>query len=349
MTFIDLCSGIGGGRLGLELNDFKCLGFSEIDKEAIKTYKNFFDTTKEIEFGDLTKIKPKNLPDFDLLISGFPCQSFSIVGKRKGLLDEVKGQIIYYLARILQIKEPDFFILENVKGLLNHDKGQTLKKILFLLQECGYNVSYALLNTIDYHLPQSRERVYFVGIKKAKNRFFAFDMQINSGLFKNEPIFLKDFLKPNKNNLFDIKSNSYISFLRYLENKYNKNRFNLDEILQRDFLVLDTRQSDLRLYKNKIPTLRRDRQGLLYVYKKNLYKLSGLEALKLQGFDKLKNLEKKSENLKESDILRQCGNAMSVNVIESIARKLLYFKLNFSCYCKDEAIHKKSRLPRITL
>ena len=165
--------------------------------------------------------------------------------------------------------------------------------------------------------------MYFVGIKKTKNRFFAFDMQINSGLFKNEPIFLKDFLKPSKNNLFDIKSSSYISFLRYPENKYNKNRFKLDELLQKDFLVLDTRQSDLRLYENKIPTLRRNRQGLLYVYEGNLYKLSGLEALKLQGFDKLKNLEKKSENLKESDILRQCGNAMSVNVIESIARKLL--------------------------
>ncbi|STO99981.1 cytosine DNA methylase [Helicobacter canadensis] len=84
MTFIDFCSGIGGGRLGLELNGFKCLGFSEIDKEAIKTYKTFFDTTNELEFGDLTKINSNKLPNFDLLISGFPCQSFSIVGKREG-------------------------------------------------------------------------------------------------------------------------------------------------------------------------------------------------------------------------------------------------------------------------
>ena len=85
MTFIDFCSGIGGGRLGLELNGFKCLGFSEIDKAAIKTYKSFFNVNNEIEFGDLTHINPESLPNFDVLISGFPCQSFSIVGKREGL------------------------------------------------------------------------------------------------------------------------------------------------------------------------------------------------------------------------------------------------------------------------
>ena len=93
LTFIDFCSGIGGGRLGLEQNGLKCIGFSEIDKEAIITYKRFFDTANGSEFGDLTKIEPSNLPNFDLLISGFPCQTFSIVGKRAGLDDEIKGQI----------------------------------------------------------------------------------------------------------------------------------------------------------------------------------------------------------------------------------------------------------------
>ncbi|HEF3568024.1 TPA: DNA (cytosine-5-)-methyltransferase, partial [Campylobacter upsaliensis] len=134
MTFIDFCSGIGGGRLGLELCGFKCLGFSEIDKQAIKTYKAFFDTSNELELGDLTQINPQNLPNFDLLISGFPCQSFSIVGKREGLKNKEKGQIIFYLAEILRVKKPSFFILENVKGLLNHNKGQTLKEILKILK-----------------------------------------------------------------------------------------------------------------------------------------------------------------------------------------------------------------------
>ncbi|EAK2459835.1 DNA (cytosine-5-)-methyltransferase, partial [Campylobacter upsaliensis] len=113
------------------------------------------------------------------------------------------------------------------------------------------------------------------------------------------------------------------TFLRFLENKYNKGKFDLKQILKKDFLVLDTRQSDLRLYENKIPTLRRDRQGLFYVFNGELYRLSGSEALKLQGFERINKMELKIQNLSQNDILRQCGNAMSVNVIESIAKDLL--------------------------
>lgn len=316
MTFIDFCSGIGGGRLGLESCGLKCLGFSEIDKQATKTYKNFFDTSYELELGDLTKINPQSLPNFDLLISGFPCQSFSIVGKREGLENKEKGQIIFYLAEILKIKKPIFFILENVKGLLNHNKGQTLKEILKLLESCGYEVFYKLLNSLDFALAQARERVYFVGIRKDKQRNFSFSKKTQ----KKE---LKEFLTPKKDNIFRKDSQSYQTFLRFLENKYNKNKFNLTQILDNDFLVLDTRQSDLRLYENKIPTLRRDRQGLFYVFNRELYRLSGLEALRLQGFEKIKKIELKIKHLSQNDILRQCGNAMSVNVIESIAKDLL--------------------------
>ncbi|HAA1523022.1 DNA (cytosine-5-)-methyltransferase [Campylobacter sp. BCW_6876] len=314
MKFIDFCSGIGGGRLGLEKAGFTCIAFSEIDKAAIKTYKRLFDTKNELELGDLTKINPEILPDFDLLISGFPCQSFSIVGKREGLDNKEKGQIIFYLADILKMKQPNFFILENVKGLLNHDKGQTFQKILELLKSLNYEVSTKLLNSLDFSLAQSRERVYFIGIKKSLNKIFKFD-------FKEEKKpNIKDFLNPNDENI--LNKNKYETFLRYLQNKYNKNRFRLEELLKNDFLILDTRQSDLRCYQDKIPTLRRDRQGILYVYNKNLYILSKIEALKLQGFGKINNLEDKIKNIKQSDILRQCGNAMSVNVIESIAKSL---------------------------
>ncbi|ASE86750.1 DNA (cytosine-5-)-methyltransferase [Campylobacter jejuni] len=314
MKFIDFCSGIGGGRLGLEKAGFTCIAFSEIDKAAIKTYKRLFDTKNELELGDLTKINPEILPDFDLLISGFPCQSFSIVGKREGLDNKEKGQVIFYLADILKIKQPNFFILENVKGLLNHDKGQTFQKILELLKSLDYEVSTKLLNSLDFSLAQSRERVYFIGIKKSLNKIFKFDFKE-----KKKPN-IKDFLNPNDENI--LNRNKYETFLRYLQNKYNKNRFCLEELLENDFLILDTRQSDLRCYQDKIPTLRRDRQGILYVYNKNFYILSKIEALKLQGFGKINNLEDKIKNIKQSDILRQCGNAMSVNVIESIAKSL---------------------------
>ncbi len=316
LTFLDFCAGIGGGRLGLTLNGFKPLGFSEIDKEAIKTYKIFYDTANEQDFGDLTRIQAANLPDFDLIISGFPCQTFSIVGKRAGLNDQNKGQIIFHLAEILKVKQPKFFIFENVKGLINHDKGRTIKIIFELLESCGYNIFSRLLNTENFALPQSRERIYFVGFRK--------DLRISVNFFDTLPNLnqanLKDFLCPLNENKTD-KNNA--TFIKYLNNKYNVNRVKINEILKHDFLVIDTRQSDLRVYENKVPTLRRDRQGLLYTFKGELYKISALEALKLQGFDKVKNLECKIKNLKSSDILRQCGNAMSVNVIQSIGARLL--------------------------
>lgn len=319
MTFIDFCSGIGGGRLGLELNGLKSLGFSEIDTKAIKTYKSFFDVSDELEFGDLTKIIPNDLPNFDLLISGFPCQSFSIVGKREGLENAEKGQIIFYLAKILEIKQPSYFILENVKGLLSHNKGESLKEILILLESCGYNVSHALLNTLDFALPQKRERAYFVGIRADLGARFAFD-----NIIKHTSYNLANFLTPNDDNIFLPQTPQYNTFLKYLANIYNINKFNLDEMLKDDFLVLDTRQSDLRLYRGAFPTIRRDRQGLLYVYNNSLYRLSGLEALRLQGFGVL-NLEEKIIHLKNSDILKQCGNAMSVNVISAIIKELLSY------------------------
>lgn len=319
LSFIDFCSGIGGGRLGLEQNGFRCIGFSEIDKEAIQTYQSLFDA-KDPNLGDLTQIYPEKLPNFDVMISGFPCQSFSIVGKREGLQNEEKGQIIYYLAKILRVKKPRFFILENVKGIINHDKGKTLKVVLEILEKCDYNVSYKVLNSYDFYLPQKRERVYFIGFRKDLNQSFDFSKiqpQCKQNITK-----IQDFLTPSDDNLFEGTS-SYETFLRYLNNKYNLNRFNLESLLQEDFLILDTRQSDLRIYKNATPTLRRDRQGILYVYNKKLYKLKSIEALRLQGFGIIKNLKEKIQPLKDADILRQCGNAMSVNVIDCLAKQLL--------------------------
>lgn len=314
-TFIDFCSGIGGGRLGLEKAGFECIGFSEIDVAAIQTYKKLFNTKNELELGDLTKINPYELPNFDLLISGFPCQTFSIVGKREGFKDQDKGQIIFYLAEILKTKQPSFFILENVKGLVNHDKGNTLSTVLKLLYSVGYNVKYKILNSLDFSLAHNRERIYFVGIKKSLNCNFEFDFN----KYPKRP--LKTFLSPVENNI--LKGQKYNTFLKYIQNKYNHGKFCLNGLLEKNFLVLDTRQSDLRLYEDKIPTIRRNRQGICYIYNKNIYSLNKFEALRLQGFDKIDLLEDKINFLKESDILKQCGNAMSVNVIEAIAKKLI--------------------------
>lgn len=175
-----------------------------------------------------------------------------------------------------------------------------------------------ILNSNNFGLPQSRERVYFVGIRNDLNAFFNFKNIKSISQFSD----LKMFLNPNNKNIFNKHTKYYQTFLKYLDNKYNKNRVDLSKLLNQDFLVLDTRQSDLRIYVNKIPTLRRNRQGILYTYKNELYRLSPLEALNLQGFCKIKNLKEKIEPLKPNEILKQCGNAMSVNVIYEIAKEI---------------------------
>ncbi len=165
IKFLDFCSGIGGGRIGLENLGMDCLGFSEIDRDAEITYRKFFGDD-EVNYGDLMQIEPNILPDFDFLISGFPCQTFSIIGNRCGLDDKERGEIIYGLVEILKAKNIKYFILENVKGLINHNRGKTLKIILMLLEDAGYRVYYKVLNSLDFGVPQMRERIYFVGVKK---------------------------------------------------------------------------------------------------------------------------------------------------------------------------------------
>ncbi len=318
MDFIDLCAGVGAGRLGLEANGLQCVGYSEIDKDAEHTYKTLYGEEKAL--GDLTQIKTEVLPHFDFLIGGFPCQTFSIVGKRCGLEDADRGQIIYHIARILKESSNSFFILENVKGLVSHDKGRTFKIVLNLLKDLDYEVHSSVLNSLDYGVPQMRERIYLVGIKKElvkKDNPFSFPEKIE------RKYIIADFLSDNRDEfIFDSSNKTYKTFERYLKNKYNLGKYNLAEILKEDYIVLDTRQSDLRIYRHKVPTLRRGRHGILYVKNGQLRKLSGYEAFLLQGFSSGLAL-KASKKQTNGKLLAQAGNAMTINVIEAIAKELL--------------------------
>jgi len=134
-----------------------CIGFSEIDKYATKVYQHHFPT--HYAYGDITKINEKELPDFELLVGGFPCQSFSIAGKRGGFLD-TRGTLFFEVARIVREKQPRLLLLENVKGLLSHDQGRTFFTIISTLDELGYDCQWQVLNTKDFGVPQNRERVY---------------------------------------------------------------------------------------------------------------------------------------------------------------------------------------------
>lgn len=168
MRFLDVFSGIGGFRAGLEKAGHECIGHIERDKYAVKSYTAIYDI-KENEYvkGDITEIEDfRELKGkLDLLVGGFPCQSFSIAGNRKGF-DDIRGTMFFYLAEILKQAEPPFFLFENVKGLLSHDEGKTFETILNTLDELGYDCEWQVLNSKDFGVPQSRERVYITGYSR---------------------------------------------------------------------------------------------------------------------------------------------------------------------------------------
>lgn len=162
MKYLSLFSGIGGFEHGIETSQInaECIGFSEIDKYARGIYQLHYP--EHTDFGDATKIQTKELPNFDLLVGGFPCQAFSVAGKRKGFKD-TRGTLFFEIARILKDKRPRNFLLENVRGLIFHDKGKTLQTILRILSEMDYTVELRVLNSKDYGVPQNRERMFIIG------------------------------------------------------------------------------------------------------------------------------------------------------------------------------------------
>ena len=163
IKFFDMFAGIGGFRSGLEaIGGFECVGYCEIDKYAKQAYEAIYDTGGELYFDDARKIVPEQLPDFDLITGGFPCQSFSIAGARKGF-DDTRGTLFFEIARIVAVKKPKYIFLENVPGLLNHNQGRTFETIIHTLDELGDDVCWQVLNSKNFGVPQSRNRVYIIG------------------------------------------------------------------------------------------------------------------------------------------------------------------------------------------
>ncbi len=311
-TFFDFCAGIGAGHLALKNQGGRCVGFSEIDPRAEATYRLFFGG-KTKNFGDLMKIDIDAMPDFDFLIAGFPCQTFSIVGKRAGMRDS-RGRIILGLARILRAKKVPLFLMENVKGLVNHNHGTTLRRIVQLLEDVGYSVSWRVLNSKNYGVPQNRERVYLVGYRRdlIDDHFeFPWPEPVES------PSLMNFLVSREEEYLFSQRTNRFRTFRRYMQNKYNRRRFELSRLLTEPQLVIDTRQSDMRLYYDEIPTLRTGRHGILYTRENQLRDLSGEEALLLQGFPR-ELAAKAQQNIRNNALLSQAGNAMTVSTVQSV-------------------------------
>lgn len=164
MKFLDLFAGIGGFRLGMESAEHECVGFCEIDKFARTSYKAIHDTEGEVEMHDITTVSDefvRGIGSVDVICGGFPCQAFSIAGKRKGF-EDTRGTLFFEIARFASILRPRYLFLENVKGLLNHEGGATFETILRALDDIGYDVEWQVLNSKDY-VPQNRERVFIIG------------------------------------------------------------------------------------------------------------------------------------------------------------------------------------------
>ena len=170
LKFIDLFAGIGGFRLAFERAGYQCVYSCEIDEACQKVYFNNFG---EIPQGDITQINIKAIPNFDILTAGFPCQPFSICGKRGGFQD-TRGTLFFHICEIIATKSPSVVILENVKHLIHHDKGRTLDVILYALEDLGYLVDYRVLNAKNFGVAQNRERIIIIATKNIKFNFRAY-------------------------------------------------------------------------------------------------------------------------------------------------------------------------------
>lgn len=333
MKYAELFSGIGGFRnaadhISLDTNvKFKCVGFSEIDQYAIATYINNYKLNGETRMQDITqfvedKKQLKLMEDFDLLIGGFPCQSFSLLGKKLGLEDE-RGKILFSIDKLLKKKKPKFVVLENVRNIIRHDKGNTLNEILKFFKDHKYKyINYVILDTQHFGLPQKRARIFFVCSKRS------LEIELT------ETAIIENFKKIKKHSL-----TTYKNVLNILEKEVDK-KYYLSERIKHTILDGGTKnfwsksQIDLDIARTLTATMvkmHRASQDNYYsddyilkgkshkdtskevLFKKPVRKLTPKEALQLQGFNKSFYYKAISAGVSENQLYKQAGNALSVN------------------------------------
>lgn len=331
MKYLSLFSGIGGFELGIQqayaisktegeqqggdkkysslhgvqFLEPQCIGYSEIDKYATQIYQKNFKN--HYNYGDIKQINAEELPDFDLLVGGFPCQAFSIAGKRKGF-DDTRGTLFFEIARILKAKQPTGFLLENVKGLLNHDNGQTFATIVATLTELGYDLQWQVLNSKYHGVPQNRERVFIIGHLRGTNRpqVFPFGEDSEEDIERGIHTGTLTSRYPASQ-----REGTYIE-----ENGDRKG-----EIKQ----VNQPKHSNDRVYDaTGISPTPNTMQGgnrqpfVLEEGKVGVRKLTPMECERLQGFP-----DNWTDGVSDSQRYKCLGNAVTVNVIKDIMEKLL--------------------------
>lgn len=333
MKYAELFSGIGGFRNAAERISqdtevqFKCIGFSEIDKYAISTYSCNYELNGEIPMHDITQFvednkKLKKMERFDLLLGGFPCQSFSLLGKKLGLEDE-RGKILFSIDKLLTKKKPKFIVLENVRNIIQHDKGNTLNQILQYFKDHKYKyVNYVILDSQNFGLPQKRARIFFVCSKKKLN------------IDLSERSIIENFEQLKNHSL-----NTYRNVLCVLDKVVDK-KYYLSEKIKHTILDGGSKnfwsksQIDLDIARTLTATMvkmHRASQDNYYsddfilrgkshkdtakeiLFKKPVRRLTPKEALQLQGFSKTFYHNAIAAGVSEHQLYKQAGNALSVN------------------------------------
>jgi len=301
---IDLFAGVGGIRLGFEEAGFKTVFANDFDKTCKETYNLNF-THPKLDITNIWDLDISNLPKFDVLLGGFPCQAFSIAGYRKGFKDEKgRGNLFFKIAQIIEEKKPKAFFLENVKNLKSHDNGKTFKIITETLKKLGYHIKFEVLNSMTYgNIPQNRERIFIVGfLDKKKADAFEFPKPII--LTKN----FKEFMVYNVSNKYYYNDKPLF--------KRIKNDINSEDV------VYQWRRKYVRANKKGVvPTLTAN-MGLgghnvpIILDSKGIRKLTPKECFLLQGYPLNFKLP---INLSDSKLYHQAGNSVTVPLIVRIA------------------------------
>lgn len=352
MKHLELFAGIGGFRRATDLlsiddvMNFESVGFSEIDPKAITTYKSNFDTSNDVEIGDIVSFTENennivSLPDFNFLSGGFPCQTFSMMGKQAGFAEE-RGQMFFRIIDILKIKRPKYVLLENVKNLRTHDKGRTIEEIKKQLEHLGYKVFYDVFNSSDFHLPQTRNRLLIFATTARLPKKFIFDSKSVAECFdkvyKNLSVFnytstveilsqevdskyfLSERIKPTllADGSANFKSNSEINLTiaRPLTATMHKmHRACQDNYYSQDFIesrgVINPAKTHSKEELAKLP----------------IRKLTPEEAFLLQGFPSSFATNARAQKVSDGALYKQAGNAVSINTIYAALYYLIVNKV----------------------
>ena len=346
---VSLFSGIGGFEEGLrnaKINS-EVVFASEIDEYAQKSYIANFNG--DVLKGDIKKVNEKDIPDHELLLAGFPCQSFSIAGRQKGF-DDLRGTLFFDVARILKEKKPQYVLLENVKNLISHDGSKTIRVILNTLNEIGYTVDFTIINSCEAGVAQNRDRIYIYGIYKGITEKFKVDKRnakvdalkkelnetkfngfnfFEKVKFRNKQTYIENILQEDVEDKYYFDSDEIVAFLKTLTfNSEMKNQTKIIKILDLPREVHNDLERQRRVYSPKgiSPTVlaRADSTKILVENsgKKRIRKITPVENFYIQGFGEKFVQNILASGMSATQMYKQSGNAVSPPVITGIIKTL---------------------------